>query len=69
MLGLSLPKLILTAVLIAAAWYGFKLLSGRQSPRPRQAIGDTERCAECGDYVATEAPENCGKAGCPYGRG
>ena len=69
MLGFSLPKLILTAVLIAAAWYGFKLLSRREGKLPRKAIGDTVRCPECGDYVATEAAENCGKAGCPYGRG
>ena len=69
MFGFSLPKLIFTAILIGAAWYGFKLLSRRGSERRRDDVGDTVRCQVCGDFVAAEGAENCGKAGCPNGRG
>ncbi len=68
MFGFSLPKLIFTAAVIAAAWYGFKFMSRRGAGSKPGAIGDTVRCSTCGDFVAAEGAENCGKTGCPYGQ-
>ncbi|MDP6173313.1 MAG: hypothetical protein QGF09_04005 [Rhodospirillales bacterium] len=68
----SLPKLILLAVIVGAIWYGYKFLGRRGGAKlddgaPDTASVDTNKCAQCGDYVSAEAPSNCGKSGCPYG--
>lgn len=67
MFGLSLPKLLFTAVVVAVIWYGFKLLQARidrrdapsarapkrreESAAPEDEVQDLVRCAGCGAYV------------------
>ena len=83
MFGFSISKLVFTVVVIAAVWYGFKMLNrvgerkqdkvgkgGASSPAAKAADSDTEdmtACSVCGVYVAPASANNCGKAGCPYG--
>lgn len=75
---LSLPKILLTAAVIAAVIYGIRLLNRRgvQGKKPQQrekkeaasqdaSPVELERCAQCGVYVSEQA--GCGKEGCPYG--
>ena len=83
MLGLSLGKLLLLAVLIALVWYGFKYASRveaiRRSVREEVArrqtgarpgvrsVEDLVKCPQCGAFVAATGATNCGKPGCPWG--
>jgi uncharacterized protein len=48
MLGFSLPKLIVLALIIGAVWYGFKLM-GRGASRRDGAPENRARGDECGD--------------------
>ena len=77
MLGFSLPKLIVLALIIAAIWYGFKFFSRAQGmSKPEKPGDDTDavmpdavdmvKCATCGDFVAAKGASSCGKDGCPY---
>ncbi len=83
MFGLiSLPKILLTAAVIFAVWYGFHRFSKRQAPdgkaRPRKEemqesryaeVTDAEdmaKCPICGTYVPLDAPRSCGRTDCPY---
>ena len=63
MFGFSLPKLLFTALIIGAVWYGFKYLNRRNG---ENTSTDTVRCPTCGEFVVAEAAQNCGKPGCPY---
>jgi len=67
MFGFSLPKLLVTALIIGAVWYGFKYLS-RRSNAEDTAVGDTVRCTTCDEFVVAEGAQDCGKPACPYGR-
>jgi hypothetical protein len=75
MFGFSLAKLLVLAAIIAAVWYGFKIIGRRnQSPKvPRDepkagriAAEDTVECARCGTYVVPAGAVSCGRADCPY---
>ena len=82
MFGFSLPKLLFTAIVIAAVWYGFKWFArqqsgavGRDAKKPVNGgasgnkggdTADTEQCGVCGAYVVSGATTNCGKDGCPF---
>jgi hypothetical protein len=77
MLGFSLSKLLVLAILIAVVWYGFKL-AGRMgrtrlrgtgtddSPPGTPRIEDMTRCCVCGVFVPAAGARDCGRAGCPY---
>lgn len=77
MLGFSLPKLIVLAVIVAAIWYGFKIFSRGQAAAKTKVPGDDTdsiipdavdmvKCETCGDFVASKGSTSCGKQGCPY---
>lgn len=77
MLGFSLPKLIVLALIIAAIWYGFKFFGRVQNASKSEVPGDDTdsvipdavdmvQCATCGDFVAAKGSKSCGKEGCPY---
>jgi uncharacterized protein len=65
MFGLSLSKLLVLALIIAAVWYGFKWLNraasakrvggGKPSDAPR--ADDLTACPACGTYVAAGLKE------------
>ena len=69
-------KILVLVVVLAAVWYGFKLI-GRldQARRERLAqqkspgtkpVADTVECKTCGAYIPVASLSNCGKAGCPH---
>jgi len=76
MFGLfSLPKLIFTAAIIAAVWYGFKWLGQRQKIQKRAerenlragskrtegpVVEDMVQCPDCGAYVPDDGRHKCG---------
>jgi uncharacterized protein len=82
MFGFSLQKLIVLAGIVAAVWYGFKLVgrlqaardaeaaAGRSSAkRPRAAHPEAEdmvQCPVCQAYVPARGTTSCGRADCPY---
>ncbi|MGB0577279.1 MAG: hypothetical protein ACPGPC_14180 [Alphaproteobacteria bacterium] len=77
MLGFSLGKLIVLGLIIAAVWYGFKLLGrrnrgiGRKTADPKvDAAGsdaqNMEKCDQCGTFVPVSVVQNCGRDECPY---
>lgn len=80
MFGFSFTKLLVLAAIIAAVWYGFKMVgrlgedrktpvSQRKDGRTPAAGGDTEdmvACPECGTFVAANSPARCDRANCPY---
>lgn len=82
MLGFSLTKLLLTAFIIAAVWYGYRWL-GRLDKARRRELGksgaaeghgagpveraeETEQCQVCGTYVARDGARTCERDDCPY---
>jgi uncharacterized protein len=78
MFGFSLTKLLFTAAVIAAVWYGYKWIGRIQSmraaenklrgnrPRPGPAaVEDMIRCPACDSFVAAGAT-SCGRGDCPY---
>ena len=79
MLGFSLTKLLVLAVIVALVWYGFKWAGrvggqrgGGEIPRDdagRAALEDAEdmaKCEVCGTFVPARGAGNCGRDGCPY---
>lgn len=78
----SVSKILVLIVIIAAVWYGFKLIARRNQKfgsRPPQrhvrsgkqeasdkTTQDMESCAVCGTFVPNEAAKNCGRDACPY---
>jgi uncharacterized protein len=69
MFGLSLSKLILLAVVIAAVWYGFKWLGRvdkmRKEAAGRDRVDQKKRMAEADR--ASAAPTPAASAGAPAG--
>ena len=84
MLGLSLGKLLLLALIIAVVWFGFKYVHrveairrhmreeiGRRrgtTPRTAASVEDLVKCSTCGAYVAAEGATPCGRSDCPWKR-
>jgi uncharacterized protein len=75
MFGFSLAKLLVLAAIIAAVWYGFKIIGRRNQATPvaRDDIDDgritaeeTVECRACGTYVVSDGAVSCGRADCPY---
>jgi hypothetical protein len=77
MLGFSLPKLIVLALIIAAVWYGFKMVSRRNTLRANKAareaedarktaVEDTTECPVCKTFLPTAGLRSCGRPNCPY---
>ena len=82
MFGFSLQKLIVLAGIVAAVWYGFKLVGRLQAARkvdaaqrqntakrPGAARGEAEdmvQCPVCQAYVPARGTTSCGRADCPY---
>jgi len=76
MFGFGFGKLLVLAIVVAAVWYGFKLVGRLDQQRkrkvaeakkkPSDSIGEMEKCRVCGTYVAAGGAENCGRQGCPY---
>lgn len=70
MLGMSLSKLLVLALLVGAVWYGFKWINRkagtaeRNESKPSSAPGneDLTACPACGTFVPA------GLAACPGGR-
>jgi hypothetical protein len=75
-------KLLVLILIIAAVWYGFKLLArrnqnvGRRQPPGQigsgkreaadEATQDMESCTVCGTFVPNAAAKGCGRDACPY---
>jgi uncharacterized protein len=75
MFGFSLAKLLVLAAIIAAVWYGFKIIgrrnqsskvAGNEPESPRISAEDTIECTRCGTYVVVAGAVSCGRADCPY---
>jgi uncharacterized protein len=79
MFGFSLTKLLFTAAVVAAIWYGYKWIGRIQSqraaedklggnrPRPGPAaVEDMIRCPVCDSFVTAHAAVSCGRDDCPY---
>ena len=75
MFGFSFAKLLVLAAIIAAVWYGFKIIARRNQATPvaddkaddgRIAAEETVQCAACGTYVVQTGAVSCGRADCPY---
>lgn len=78
----SVSKILVLIAIIAAVWYGFKIMARRnqnvrQQP-PSGHIGsskreaadntaqDMESCAVCGTFVPNASAKSCGREACPY---
>jgi len=84
MLGLSLGKLLVLAILVAIVWYGFKYVQRVEAIRrslreeiarrqagarpPARSVEDLVKCSKCGAFVAASGATNCGKPQCPWGK-
>lgn len=84
MLGLSLQKLLVLALIVAAIWYGFKWLSRLDRERKARlreggrdgaegdppGAADLVQCALCEAYVPADLGR-CpeGRADCPHAKG
>ncbi|MDX1711273.1 MAG: hypothetical protein R3316_09065 [Rhodovibrionaceae bacterium] len=79
MLGFSIQKILLLIAVIAAVWYGFKMLSRLEQAKreggkvtdktDKDSRPDTEDlvpCPVCDAYVPSENATNCGRSDCPY---
>ena len=70
MLGFSLSKLVVLAVIVAGVWYLFRMLAGpppggSRTEAPPGVTEDLLKCPVCATYVTRAAPR-CGRADCPY---
>ena len=79
MLGFSLTKIVVLATIVAAVWYGFKVV-GRHEKRRKEDlavsrkpelvdvkdVGEMIKCPKCGAFVAANGAMNCGRSNCPY---
>jgi len=82
MFGFGFSKLAVLIGIVAAVWYGFKLVGqmdrarkqGRSGKPPRQSGGggktpeieDTVQCPTCGAYVVAKSASPCERPDCPY---
>ncbi len=66
-------KWLALLAIVAAVWYGFRILSRRGGARRAEAgrgegadgIEDLRACRTCGAYVA-DGQRGCGREKCPY---
>ncbi|MEE2661388.1 MAG: hypothetical protein VYB39_00035 [Pseudomonadota bacterium] len=65
-------KVIVLAAFIAAVWYGFKFVAGRNKAKQAQVgsnevehCEEMEACSACGTFVL-DNNKNCGRTECPY---
>jgi hypothetical protein len=73
--AMGLPKLIVLALAVLAAWSLFRwlnrpgrdLLRQRRAPRPAIEAEDLTACPVCGAFVAVGSP-GCGRSDCPRPR-
>jgi uncharacterized protein len=79
MLGFSLTKIVVLAAIVAAVWYGFKVV-GRHEKRRKEDlavsrkpepvdvkdVGEMIKCPKCDAFVAANGAMNCGRSNCPY---
>jgi uncharacterized protein len=79
MLGFSLTKIVVLATIVAAVWYGFKVV-GRHEKRRKEDlavsrkpepvdvkdVGEMIKCPKCAAFVAANGAMNCGRSNCPY---
>ena len=75
----SLPKLLVLALIVGAAWYGYrwvqrvnanqqtKVRRRRTEARARE-VEDMVLCSVCQTYVPAEKHEPCDRPDCPYAR-
>ena len=79
MFGLGIHEIILTTIIMAVVWYGFKIITWDNPPKKRDGgkNGDAnsnpgavvlQACRVCGVYVALGSSD-CGSAECPYPEG
>jgi hypothetical protein len=79
MFGFSFMKILVLGAIIAAVWYGFKMVNritedrktpvGQDKGRSAPSSPSTEdmiACPECGTYVAANSTAKCERANCPY---
>ncbi len=78
MFGFSLAKLLVLAAIIAAVWYGFKIIARRNLASQKKVADDdtgddarisaedTVQCVRCGTYVVVQGATSCDRADCPY---
>lgn len=76
MFGFGFGKLIVLVAVVAAVWYGFKLVSRlererkrrvkEQSRQDKDSVGKMEKCPVCDTYIVTATARDCGREGCPY---
>lgn len=77
MFGFSLAKLLVLAAIIAAVWYGFKIIARRNLASQKKVADDTDddarisaedtvQCVRCGTYVVVQGATSCDRADCPY---
>ena len=81
MFGLSLAKLIVLAIAIAAVWCVFRWIArpgqrsvgrSRRSAEVDRTAGaapvaeETVQCPVCAVYVPALHPQSCGRDACPY---
>jgi hypothetical protein len=74
----GLNKLVILVLVIAVAWYGFRLVGRLSAERKalqralsearsgrRRAVEDMVKCGLCGDYVPQSGVGACERANCP----
>jgi len=76
MFGFGIGKLLVLAIIVAAVWYGFKLIGrldqqrkrkiAENEKKPADSVGKMEKCPVCGTYVLAKGAADCGREGCPY---
>lgn len=74
MFGISLSKILLTAAVVFAVWYGFKYLGRLAGPSSRSGddggsaaadtVEDLRKCEVCGAFVAPGVAPTCGRGDC-----
>ena len=75
MFGFSIAKILVLAAIVAAVWYGFKIIGRRnqsskvdrdESENSRISAEETVECPRCGTYIVPDSAGLCGRADCPY---
>ena len=81
MFGLSITKILFTAIVVFLVWNGFKWYARLQDDRAEKKAGDGDvksagnaaidaeemvKCVVCGTFVASNGAASCGKDDCPY---
>jgi len=73
MFGISPTKILVLIVVVAAVFYGPRLLRRVERMLNRDhgddaddAALDSRKCPKCGDYVIPSTASDCGQEFCPY---